>query len=156
MHIYRHVHLHAVCMMLCSHYTCSVVLSFGKHMGPFSHPPPSDFAGLFEAAVMDNKEVKLHSFVHLGTTEDLSVSGPSVLANYQGFVPAPIDTGGKVLPDPLLSIRDKLAHNLHEVWAKDKIEAGYRYSQVKEKVETMVIVYMYSGINRPTCSMIAF
>lgn len=110
-----------------------MVLSFGKHMGPFSHAPPSDFAGLFEAAVLD-KEVKLHPFDHLGTSEDLAVSGPTVLASYQGFVPAPIDTGGKVLPDPLHYIRDELAHNLHEVWAKDKIEAGYRYSQVRNTV----------------------
>ena len=113
----------------------SMVLSFGKHMGPFSYVPPSDFAGMFEAATSDTQEVKHHPFIHLGTTEDLTVSGPVVWASHQGFVPAPIDTRGKTLSDPLQSIRGQLAHNLHEVWAKNKVDAGYKFGKVRGKGE---------------------
>ena len=112
----------------------SMVLSFGKHMGPFSYAPPSEFAGMFEAAGSEvSQEAKQRPFIHLGTTEDLTVSGPVVRASYQGFVPAPIDTQGRPLSDPLQSIRGQLAHNLHEVWAKNKIEAGYRFGEVRGK-----------------------
>ena len=114
-----------------------MVLSFGKHLGPFSHAPPSDFAGLFEAATPGNDEFKLQPFVSVGCSQDLDVSGPIILANYQGFVPAPIDTGGRALPDPLHSIRDQLACNLHEVWAKNKIEAGYRFAEVRKMQNTL-------------------
>ena len=112
----------------------SMVLSFGKQLGPFRHPPPSDFAGLFEAAIPgDEMEVKLRPFLCLGTSQDLTVSGPPILTSNQGFVPAPIDTTSVTLPDPLHDIRDQLAHNLHEVWAKNKIEAGYRFAEVKRE-----------------------
>ena len=35
-----------------------------------------------------------------------------------------------MLPDSVLQIRDQLAKNIHEVWAKNKIEAGYTYGEV--------------------------
>ena len=75
----------------------------------------------------------MQPFLNLGTTQDLNVLGPEVLTTYQGFVPAPIDTGGVSLPDPLYTIRDQLAHNLHEVWAKNKIEAGFSFAEVRER-----------------------
>ena len=107
-----------------------MMLSFGKNLGPFSYPPPSEFAGLCEAAEPGHEDIKLSPFISLGTSDDLSVAGPEVLASYEGFTPAPIDTSDVPLPDPLLGIRDQLAHNLHEVWAKNKIEAGYRFAEV--------------------------
>ena len=61
------------------------------------------------------------------------VLGPSVLADHQGFIPAPIDTGSVLLPDPLYSVRERLAHNLHEVWARNKIEAGFRFGEVRRR-----------------------
>ena len=127
------------CTLQCTHYCilvaslCSMVLSFGKSLGPFSHNPPSEFSGLFEAATPGHEQVKLSPFISLGTSEDLAVSGPISMASYEGFVPAPIDTGGMTLPDPLRSIRDQLAYNLHEVWAKNKIEAGYRFAEVSKR-----------------------
>ena len=35
-----------------------------------------------------------------------------------------------VLPDPVMRVRESLARNIHEVWAKNKIEAGYSYAEV--------------------------
>ena len=34
------------------------------------------------------------------------------------------------LPDPVMRVRESLARNIHEVWAKNKIEAGYSYAEV--------------------------
>ncbi len=34
------------------------------------------------------------------------------------------------LPDSVMNVREKLAKNIHEVWAKGKIEAGYAYGKV--------------------------
>ena len=134
---YRHSQIHIYTCTLCTTFTMTVfvlysmMLSYGKTMGEFAHPPPSDFAGLFEAAGPSGEEMRQHPFITLGTTEDLAVSGPDVLVSYEGFVPAPIDNGGLSLPDSLHSIKDRLAQNLHEVWAKNKIEAGYKFSEVR-------------------------
>ena len=138
MHVYKYVTIDSPVSI------DSMVLSFGKHLGPFSYAPPPDFAGMFEAALSDKPEVKLHPFVRLGTTEDLTVSGPVVRASYQGFVPAPIATGGMPLPDPLQSIRGQLAHNLHEVWAKNKVEAGYRFGKVRGRGKFILMVVCYN------------
>ena len=108
-----------------------MVLHYGKMMGEFSHPPPSDFAGLCEAAPPGSEgEHGLHPFISLGSSGDLAVAGPEIQASHEGFVPAPIDTGGLSLPGSLHGIREQLTHQLHEVWAKNKIEAGYTFAEV--------------------------
>ena len=101
-------------------------------MGEFSHPPHSDYTGLCEAALPSSTtdELTLHPFITLGNSGDLSVAGPEIHASHEGFVPAPIDTGGLSLPGSLLGIRERLATQLHEVWAKNKIEAGYTFAEV--------------------------
>ena len=113
-------------------YLSSMVLCYGKTLGQFTHPPPPGTAGLCEAVAppVTETELKLQPFVSLGTSADLAMSGPEVLASHEGFAPAPIDTGGLSLPSTLNGIRDQLAHQLHEVWAKNKIEAGYTFAEV--------------------------
>ena len=75
----------------------------------------------------------MEPFLNLRTSQDLVVLGPSVLADHQGFVPAPIDTSSISLPGALCCIREKLSHNLHEVWARNKIEAGFRFGEVRRR-----------------------
>ena len=101
-------------------------------MGEFSHPPPSDCTALCEAvpSSCSADELKLHPFISLGSSCDLAVAGPDIQASHEGFVPAPIDTGGLSLPGSLHGIKETLAHQLHEVWAKNKIEAGFTFSEV--------------------------
>lgn len=36
-----------------------------------------------------------------------------------------------ILPDVVMKVRDKLAKNIHDVWAKGKIDAGYKYGEVR-------------------------
>lgn len=101
-------------------------------MGAFSHPPPSDCTALCEAvpSSCSADELKLHPFICLGSSCDLAVAGPDIQASHEGFVPAPIDTGGLSLPGSLHGIKETLAHQLHEVWAKNKIEAGFTFAEV--------------------------
>ena len=48
------------------------------------------------------------------------------------FVPKPVDTHEINLPQYIESVRDKLAENIHEVWATNKIEAGWVYSEIRD------------------------
>ena len=75
-------------------YVCllsSALVSLGGPLGRFHHSPPPGYAGIHES-VEGNRQVKLQPFLHLGTSEDLLVSGPAVEEDHETFVPAPIDT----------------------------------------------------------------
>ena len=122
--------------MYCAHIfplPCSFVLSLGGSLGGFAHPPPPEYAGLHEAAD-PSRTITLTPFRCLGERLDILVTGPPVMSDFESFVPAPIDTSKISLPDSIASvngsIRDMLAKNIHEVWSKNKIEAGYTYAKV--------------------------
>lgn len=119
----------------------SVVVSLGGSYGKFSHNLPESYAGLYEA-VEPNKDVEIVPFRCLGAYSQLLVTGPAVLAEHEAFVPAPIDISNVSLPDPVVrgGLSDKLAKNIHEVWSKNKIEAGYTYGEVCVCVCTRVCV----------------
>lgn len=72
-------------------YSCSAVPLYGGHLGKFRYGPPSDYSGMFEAAE-PGIDVKMESFLNLGSYSDLIVCGPSIVADHQGFIPAPINT----------------------------------------------------------------
>ena len=106
-------------------------MSLGGQYGQFSHAPPIDYAPLCDTGP-SSSTVRLIPFRCLGVSNALIVSGPIILADYESFLPAPIVTSGVSLPDPLLrsGIKDQLAENIHEVWAKNKVEAGFTYAEV--------------------------
>ena len=60
------------------------------------------------------------------------------MSDFESFVPAPIDTSKISLPDSIAaaygSMQNMLAKNIHEVWAKNKIEAGFTYNAVSGSV----------------------
>ena len=47
------------------------------------------------------------------------------------FTPNPIDTSDITLSKDLLELSDKLAENVHNVWAKGRIDEGWTYSQTR-------------------------
>ncbi len=114
-------------------FSLSAVISLGGNLGSFSHTPPAQYAGLYEA-IEPGKAVTLLSFQSLGDVDNILVSGPPTLSDFESFVPAPIDTSKAMLPDSITSargsVRDMLAKNIHEVWGKNKIEQGYSYGEV--------------------------
>lgn len=115
------------------HTCCSVVVSLGDSLGSFSHTPPPQYAGLYEA-VEQGRDISLLPFRCVGHEKDIVVDGPSVLSDFDSFVPSPIDTSKIVLPDSIMStegsIRVTLGKNIHEIWSKNKIEAGFSYAPV--------------------------
>lgn len=48
------------------------------------------------------------------------------------YKPNPIDTGDIVLPEELLTLTEKIAENVHDVWAVGRIAEGWRYGEVKD------------------------
>lgn len=43
------------------------------------------------------------------------------------YNPTPIDTSDIVLPEELLDLTEKIAENVHDVWAKGRIREGWVY-----------------------------
>lgn len=41
------------------------------------------------------------------------------------YIPAPVDTSDIQLPDELLPLIEKMAENVHEVWAKNRMAEGW-------------------------------
>lgn len=47
----------------------------------------------------------------------------------QNYTPQPIDTSDVILPDNLMSLSEELAKNVHEVWAKSRMEQGWTFGE---------------------------
>lgn len=58
------------------------------------------------------------------------------------YVPKPIDTSDIVLNEDLLGLCEKLAENTHEVWARGRMDEGWKYGEARndEKKETPCLV----------------
>lgn len=50
----------------------------------------------------------------------------------QNYTPNPIDTSSVVLPEELARLAEELAKNVHEVWAKTRIEQGWTYGDTRD------------------------
>ncbi|MCC8161292.1 MAG: Ryanodine receptor Ryr [Oscillospiraceae bacterium] len=48
------------------------------------------------------------------------------------YKPTPIDTKNIVLQEELLSLTEKIAENVHDVWAAGRIAEGWTYGDVKD------------------------
>lgn len=47
------------------------------------------------------------------------------------YLPKPIDTSDVVLSEDLLALTDKIAANVHDVWAVGRIAEGWTYGEEK-------------------------
>lgn len=58
------------------------------------------------------------------------------------YEPKPIDTSDVILPEELLALTEKIAENVHEVWAAGRISEGWTYGSKKdaEKKTTPLLV----------------
>ncbi|MDO4180302.1 MAG: RyR domain-containing protein [Bacteroidales bacterium] len=62
----------------------------------------------------------------------------------QKYIPQPIDTSDVILPDKLKALAEDLAKNVHEVWAKSRMEQGWTYGEErndKKKRHSCLIPY---------------
>lgn len=51
------------------------------------------------------------------------------------YTPKPIDTTDVDLSDDLLELTEKIAENVHEVWAKGRMAEGWTYGEKRDDVK---------------------
>lgn len=58
------------------------------------------------------------------------------------YTPKPIDTSKIILPDDLINLTEKIAENVHDVWAEERIRSGWTYGPNRndEKKENPCLV----------------
>lgn len=60
------------------------------------------------------------------------------------YVPKPVDTTGVELPKEMNSLVEKMAKNVHEVWAESRIKEGWVYGPSrddKKKTHPCLVAY---------------
>ena len=63
------------------------------------------------------------------------------------YEPKPIDTNSVRLPDELTALMEKIAQNVHEVWAAGRIAEGWTYGKTKDSVlKTTPLLVPYSEL----------
>lgn len=48
------------------------------------------------------------------------------------YCPQPINTEGIELPEELIELREKIAENVHDIWAQQRIQQGWSYGEVRD------------------------
>lgn len=73
----------------------------------------------------------------MGLTEEKKKINHCILSREENamkttYIPRPIETGGVELPEHLLALTEKIAENVHEVWARGRIAEGWTYGEKKD------------------------
>lgn len=55
--------------------------------------------------------------------------------NRNNYIPKPIDTSEINIPEDLLPLMEQIARNVHEVWAKGRIDNGWTYGAERNDAE---------------------
>ena len=50
----------------------------------------------------------------------------------KNYIPSPADTSGITLPNELGPLVEKMAENVHDEWAKTRIEQGWTYGETRD------------------------
>ncbi|KAF3708096.1 Ryanodine receptor 2 [Channa argus] len=106
----------------------------GKH-GEFRFLPPPGFAPCSEALLPKVTLMVGPCQKYISDHEDgkQELIGPIVPLNPVAFTPLPVDINKVVLPPQLEDICEKLAENIHELWAMDKIDLGWTHGPVRDE-----------------------
>uniref|UniRef100_A0A8C5PNN5 Ryanodine receptor 1 n=1 Tax=Leptobrachium leishanense TaxID=445787 RepID=A0A8C5PNN5_9ANUR len=104
----------------------------GRH-GDFKFHPPPGYAPVYEALLpRDRMRVEpIKEYKH-DFRDIRNLLGPTKSLSHTSFVPCPVDTVQIVLPPHLERIREKLAENIHELWALTRIEQGWTYGPIRD------------------------
>lgn len=63
------------------------------------------------------------------------------------YEPKPIDTSDVILSDDLLELTEKIAENVHDVWAAGRIEQGWTYgTERNDELKTTPCLIPYSEL----------
>lgn len=111
-------------------YSCRFL--FGGDHGRLKFGPPMGHSPLAEA-LLPGQELLVEPCFQFGELSKNIILGPAVECNDDvAFVPHPVDTSKVVLPQFIEGIRDKLAENIHEVWAMNKIDSGWSFGEIRD------------------------
>uniref|UniRef100_A0A4X2MA66 Ryanodine receptor 1 n=1 Tax=Vombatus ursinus TaxID=29139 RepID=A0A4X2MA66_VOMUR len=104
----------------------------GRH-GDFKFLPPPGYAPCHEA-LLPRERLRLEPIKEYRRegAHGPHLLGPTCCLSHTDFVPCPVDTVQIVLPPHLERIREKLAENIHELWALTRIEQGWTYGPVRD------------------------
>ncbi|TFJ99453.1 Ryanodine receptor 1 [Platysternon megacephalum] len=104
----------------------------GRH-GDFKFLPPPGYAPGFEALLpRERMRVEPIKEYRQDAGSVRSLLGPTQALSHTAFTPCPVDTQQIVLPPHLERIREKLAENIHELWALTRIEQGWTYGPIRD------------------------
>lgn len=118
-------------VMSCSSKLSCRFLLGGDHGRLKYAPPEDDFSPLVES-LLPQQQLSLDPCFYFGNLNKSVLAGPWLIEDDTAFVPTPVDTAMITLPSYIESIRDKLAENIHEMWAMNKIEAGWSFGERRE------------------------
>ena len=63
------------------------------------------------------------------------------------YNPKPVDTSEVKLSDDLLALTEKIAENVHDVWAIGRLSEGWKYGEVKDsEKKTTPLLVPYSAL----------
>ena len=48
------------------------------------------------------------------------------------YSPSPIDTSNVIIPEDLQELSEKIAKNTHEVWARSRMDQGWRWGEARD------------------------
>lgn len=51
------------------------------------------------------------------------------------YIPSPTDLSGVELPESLNELTELIAENVHEVWAKSRMDQGWKYGEKRDDME---------------------
>uniref|UniRef100_A0A3P9PYD1 Ryanodine receptor 1 n=1 Tax=Poecilia reticulata TaxID=8081 RepID=A0A3P9PYD1_POERE len=104
----------------------------GRH-GDFKFMPPPGYAPCYEA-LLPRERMRIEPIKEYKHDFDgvRNLLGPTLSLTHTSFTPCPVDTVQIVLPPHLERIREKLAENIHELWAVTRIEQGWTYGSFRD------------------------
>ena len=85
------------------------------------------YLGSLNRRMQDTTGTK-HKFRIGGAAHSAVAKGQSEV----GYHPQPVDTSAIVLSQDLMTLVEKVAENVHDVWAAGRIKEGWRYGEVKD------------------------
>ena len=69
---------------------------------------------------------------HYGVNGNWDLNGPTSQLDQAVYTPVPIDTKNTELPKALEPVIDKIAENIHEIWALNRIQANWTFALVRD------------------------
>lgn len=102
----------------------------GEH-GRLKYPPPDGHSPVSEC-LLPFQTLAIDPCFYFGEQHKGTLAGPLPIQDDLVFVPKPVDTTSIQLPGYIEQVRDKLAENIHEMWAMNKIEQGWTYSERRD------------------------